>query len=367
MNRRTKIILAIAGTLALLFLLWMLKSIVLYIIIAAFVSLLGQPIVRNLSKLHIGKRYLPTSAAAGITLLLFWFLLLLSLSIFVPLLANQGNEISKINPSQLSAVISKPVLSFEKWVNESGLVGSNKFQAKDYVTKRLTGMIDISRLTSTTGEIFGTLGNILVAFFAVTFISFFFLKEKGVLTKYITLTVPVRYEENVKHMVDKINTLIVRYFTGIMIDVLLIIVMVSLGTYIVGLNIQQALMIGFFAGLLNVIPYIGPLIAIVFGMSYTIATHLASDFSTVTMPLLGLVLMVFVIVQVIDAVLFQPYIYGNSVMAHPLEIFLVIMVAANLAGVPGMVMAIPTYTILRVIAKEFFNNYKLINKITEKI
>ena len=367
MNRKTKIYLAVAGAVALLSLLWVLKSIVLYIIISAFVSLLGQPVVRLLSRIHIRKRELPRSACAGLTLLLFWCVLLLCLSIFVPLVANQGNEISKIDPSHLTKIMNQPISAIESWVNHTGLAGNTQFQVRDYVAKRLASIIDISKITATTSDLFGTLGSILVAFFAVTFISFFFLKEKGVLTKYISLMVPVRYEENVKHMVEKINTLIVRYFAGIMIDVLLIILMVSLGTYIVGLTPQQALVIGLFAGMLNVIPYIGPLIAICFGLCYTIATHLTVDFASVTLPLLGLVLLVFVIVQVIDAVLFQPYIYGNSVMAHPLEIFLVIMVAANLAGVPGMVMAIPAYTILRVIAKEFFNNYKLINKITEKI
>jgi predicted PurR-regulated permease PerM len=76
---------------------------------------------------------------------------------------------------------------------------------------------------------------------------------------------------------------------------------------------------------------------------------------------------VFISVQIIDNILFQPLIYSSSVKAHPLEIFLVIMAAGSLAGVLGMFLAIPTYTIIRVIAKEFFDNMKLVRKLTESL
>ena len=66
-------------------------------------------------------------------------------------------------------------------------------------------------------------------------------------------------------------------------------------------------------------------------------------------------------------ILFQPLIYSSSVNAHPLEIFLVIMIAGSLAGIPGMIIAIPLYTVIRVFAKEFFNKFKVVKKLTKKI
>jgi predicted PurR-regulated permease PerM len=85
------------------------------------------------------------------------------------------------------------------------------------------------------------------------------------------------------------------------------------------------------------------------------------------LPLLGLMLVVFISVQVIDNILFQPLIYASSVLAHPLEIFIVLLIAGSVAGILGMFLAIPAYTVIRVIAKEFFNNFKLVKRLTENI
>jgi predicted PurR-regulated permease PerM len=88
----------------------------------------------------------------------------------------------------------------------------------------------------------------------------------------------------------------------------------------------------------------------------------------VSRELLPLVLFIFIameITKVIDNVVFQPQIFSRSVKSHPLEIFIVILIAATIGGVIGMLIAIPAYTVLRVIAKEFFNQNKLVQKITE--
>ncbi|MCC8172941.1 MAG: AI-2E family transporter, partial [Odoribacter sp.] len=69
----------------------------------------------------------------------------------------------------------------------------------------------------------------------------------------------------------------------------------------------------------------------------------------------------------IDNFVFQPFIFCNSAYAHPLEIFLVILMAGSLAGIPGMIFAIPTYTVIRVILREFFSKYKLVKKITQSL
>ena len=63
----------------------------------------------------------------------------------------------------------------------------------------------------------------------------------------------------------------------------------------------------------------------------------------------------------------KPTLYSERVKAHPLEIFLVILIAGSLAGILGMLLAIPSYTVLRVFAKEFFSQFRLVRKLTEKI
>ncbi len=144
-------------------------------------------------------------------------------------------------------------------------------------------------------------------------------------------------------------------------------ILVTLGMMIVGLGFQLSAIIGLVAGIMNVIPYLGPLIGASIGLILGMSNNLDLDFYHKLLPLLGYMALVFIIVQIIDNVVFQPLIYGTSVKAHPLEIFLVILIAGSLAGIIGMILAIPAYTVLRTFAHEFFYRFKVVQKITEKI
>jgi predicted PurR-regulated permease PerM len=158
-----------------------------------------------------------------------------------------------------------------------------------------------------------------------------------------------------------------RYFTGILFQVSGIIILVTLGMTIVGVGFQRSILIGLIAGIMNVIPYLGPLIGSTIGVLLGIITHLHMDFYSQLLPLIMFMILVFIIVQLVDNLIFQPFIYSSSVHAHPLEIFLVIMIAANVAGIAGMILAIPTYTVLRVFAKEFFHKFEFVKKLTQNI
>jgi predicted PurR-regulated permease PerM len=96
-------------------------------------------------------------------------------------------------------------------------------------------------------------------------------------------------------------------------------------------------------------------------------SNLGSDFQTVILPTTIYVLIGFWIVQVIDNNLSQPLIFSKSVSSHPLEIFLVILIAGFLSGILGMIIAVPLYTILKVIGKEFFPENKVIQLFTKNI
>jgi predicted PurR-regulated permease PerM len=141
----------------------------------------------------------------------------------------------------------------------------------------------------------------------------------------------------------------------------------TIGLSIIGIEFNHAVLIGLFCGLFNVIPYLGPWMGAIVGLLIGAALNINASFMEHTLPLLGMMTIVFLSVQIIDNVLFQPLIYSSSVKAHPLEIFLVIMAAGSMAGVLGMFLAIPTYTIIRVVAKEFFDNMKLVRKLTESL
>jgi len=197
--------------------------------------------------------------------------------------------------------------------------------------------------------------------------TFFFLKEQALFKSGLMIFVPDKYVDKVKHAMLSVKNLLTRYFIGILLEVSFIIILDTIGLTIVGIKFEQALVFGLIAGVLNVIPYIGPFAGTVIGLFLGLITHLHLDFTGQLLPLLMFMAIVYIIVQVLDNVIFQPIIYSSSVNAHPMEIFLVIMMAGSLAGVAGMILAVPAYTILRVFAKEFFANFKLVKKLTEKI
>ena len=168
-----------------------------------------------------------------------------------------------------------------------------------------------------------------------------------------------------KHILTSTKKLLTRYFVGLLIEILIVSMLLSLGLYIIG--VDNALLIGFLAGILIIVPYIGSIVGTILGILLGISTHLGADFHTVIIPLVSKIAIIFLIVHTIDPIIFQPIIYAKSVHAHPLEIFLIILIAGKLAGIPGMIVAIPVYTLFRIFAKEFLNGFKIVQRMTENL
>jgi predicted PurR-regulated permease PerM len=132
-------------------------------------------------------------------------------------------------------------------------------------------------------------------------------------------------------------------------------------------GIPNLFIIAFLCAVLNIVPYVGPLIASILAAILTMLSNLGSDFQTVILPTTIYVLIGFWIVQIIDNNLSQPIIFSKSVSSHPLEIFLVILIAGFLSGILGMIIAVPLYTILKVVGKEFFPENTVIKLLTKNI
>ncbi len=183
--------------------------------------------------------------------------------------------------------------------------------------------------------------------------------------KIITSMVPGRYEQQTRQAVDETSRLLIRYFIGILIQVTLITLIVSLSLMLLG--VKNALLIGFFAGIMNVIPYIGPLVATAIGVMITLSSHMELSFYDEMIPLIIKVLFVFMITRLIDDIILQPNIFSKSVKAHPLEIFIVVLIGAKVGGILGMVLAIPFYTAFRVIGKVFLSEFRVIQQLTKNM
>ncbi len=340
------------------------SNIVTYVLIAWVLSMIGQPFMNFFLKLRYKKIGIGPSLAAILTMFCFFIIFALLVWIFVPPIIEQAQRLSNVDYTKIERAIEQPTKQFSNWLQQYGIIPPNK-SALDQLVLTVKNAVSPARIGNLIETTISTAGSIFVGLSSVIFITFFFLKDHSMLSEFLTAIFPAGYSGNMRTAIDDIRTLLIRYFGGILIQ------MVSITSIVAGLltilGVPNALLIGFFAALMNIIPYVGPLIGAAFGVMITFSSHLDLDFYTQIIPLVIKVLCVFPVVQMIDGFILQPYIFSNRVMAHPLEIFIVIWIGADIWGVPGMVLAIPAYTVLRVIARTFFNEFRFVQAITENM
>lgn len=360
-------LLIILGIILLGLMVWRFSSIVAYILIASVLSLIARPLVRLLGKIRIGKWQIPVSIRALLTLFAIWAFFFGFFRVFIPLVASEAQELSSIDTALVVEEFEKPIQRLEAWLNSLNLGGEEPFSLRDELQQRVASVLSIKVITDLLTTVASILGNVVWAIFAISFITFFLLREERLLAGYIVTLFPKEKESAFRHAMDSVKRLLRRYFVGILLQMTGILTLVTVGMTIVGVGFRHGLVIGLLAAVLNIIPYLGPWMGAALGILLGVATHLELDFATQLVPLIGYMMVVFIITQLTDNTVFQPVIFGTSVYAHPIEIFIVIMMAGSLAGIVGMILAIPTYTVIRVFAKEFFNNFRVVQKLTEKI
>ena len=364
---KPRTLLIIAGIALLGFMVWRFFNIVAYILIASVLSLIARPLVRLLGRIRIWKWHIPISIRALLTLIVIWTLFFGFFRLFIPLIANEAQELSNVDTSVIIRKLEEPIQRVEQWYSELTPGDEQQESLRQLLQRRLRDILNINLITDLLGTIASILGNLAWAIFAISFITFFLLREERLLLSYVITLLPEDKEVPFRRAISSIKHLLRRYFIGILLQMTGIMTLVTLGMTIVGVGFRHGLVIGLLAAVLNIIPYIGPWMGAALGILLGAASHLEMDFSTELLPLMGYMFIVFVITQLTDNTVFQPVIFGTSVYAHPIEIFIVIMMAGSLAGIVGMILAIPTYTVIRVFAKEFFNNFRVVQKLTEKI
>lgn len=347
--------------------LWYFRSIVVYILVSGVLSIMGRPLVDLLCRIRIRKLVFPRPLAALITLLVIWGLIISFLLIFVPLVTRQINYLSTLDSNRIVQLVDEPLRKIEDIFSAFDQDMEDIVSMKQYLASKVSDVLNINMIQNFLGSLFGILGNVAIAIFSISFITFFFLKDQHLFFESILMWIPDKYVDNVTRALNSIKNLLTRYFIGIIIQSTCIMTLITIGMTIVGISFQQAVVMGLICGILNVIPYVGPWLGFLISLVMGLATHMQFDFSTVVIPLVTWMAVVVGITQTIDNIVFQPVIFSNSVRAHPLEIFVVILAAGFAAGIPGMILGIPGYTVLRVFAREFFYNFKAVQKITSSL
>ena len=366
LKEKTRGILLVIGLIFVLFLVWYFSAIITYVLISVVLAFIGKPLVHWITLIKYKKFNIPKGVAAFITLVILWSIFISFFRFIIPLIIHEFDTLSQIDFANVLHSAEEPIIDFLQLFSKDPIVFDNQ-TFLDVVTENIGDKIDFSELSNLFGVIAGTIGEVLIGFFSVSFITFFFLKESNMFREVIILLVPTNYEIKVTHILDSASYLLRRYFIGLLFEVFMVMLLVTIGLSIVGLEFEHAVTIGLICGLFNIIPYLGPWMGAAVGLLIGAAINIDADFMSHTLPLLGFMILVFGSVQIADNILFQPLIYSSSVKAHPLEIFIVILAAGSLAGIMGMILAIPTYTIIRVIAKEFFDNMKIVKKLTKNL
>jgi predicted PurR-regulated permease PerM len=360
-------ILIFLGILLLLACAWYFRSIVVYILVSGVFSIMGRPLVDLFCRIHIKKWSFPRALSALVTLLIIWGLIISFFSIFIPLVTTQLNYFSTIDSEKIVMLIEGPIKKIENLIRILNKDITSELSIQDYIATKVAGVLNINMIQNFLGSIMSTLGNLIVAIFSITFITFFFLKDQHLFFESILMWVPDKYVDNVSRALYSIKRLLTRYFIGIIIQSTCIMILVTIGMTIAGIDLNQALVMGLILGILNVIPYVGPWLGLFIAIIMGVASHMNQDFATVVIPLIGYMIIVEAITHIIDNLVFQPIIFSSSVRAHPLEIFVVVLAAGFAAGIPGMILGIPAYTVMRVFAREFFYNFKAVQKITSSL
>lgn len=367
MNSVIRNILILAGILLLISAIWFFREIVVYILVSGVLSIMGRPLVDLLCRIRIWKWHFPRALSALLTLFIIWGIIITFFYIFVPLVAGQIDQLSSIDSSKLVQFIEVPIKKLEGLIKALNKDFTQEGSIRAYIITKVAGVLNINVIQNFIGSLASILGNILIAIFSISFITFFFLKDQQLFFESILIWVPDKYMNNVNRALYSIKRLLTRYFIGIVIQSTCIMTLVTIGMTIVGIELKQALVMGLILGIVNVIPYVGPWLGLFIAIIMGVASHINQDFNTVVIPLVFYMILVEAIVHLIDNVVFQPVIFSSSVKAHPLEIFIVVLAAGFAAGVPGMILGIPTYTVIRVFAREFFNNFKAIRKLTSSL
>ncbi|MBT8317163.1 MAG: AI-2E family transporter [Lutibacter sp.] len=344
----------IIGILILLYFLYSVQSIIIYLAIAAVISLIGSPIIRFLKR----KLKFPNTLAVITTMFLFLGILSGLISMFIPLIVQQGENLSLLNIDQLQSNIQNLLNQINDYFLARDIDILNELKHADLFQ-------NVTAIPNLLNSVIGTVGNISIGLFSVIFITFFFMKDTHIMENSIYVMVSDKSQNKLKKSLSTINNLLSRYFIGLVFQITILFIIYTLTLVIFG--IENAVVIAFLCSLLNLIPYVGPLIGGFLMLFLSMSSNLGQDFQTEILPTTIYVMIGYVIAQLIDNFLSQPLIFSNSVKSHPLEIFLVIMIGGVLFGVTGMIVAVPTYTAIKVILKAFLSENKIVKSLTKNL
>jgi predicted PurR-regulated permease PerM len=341
---------------AILYFLYEIQTVIVYLCISLILCLIANPLVQFLKN----KLKFSNSLAATTTIIFFILLMVGFILLFVPLIISQANNLSLLDTHKLQLQFFETERSIESYFNIQHVD-----LGKVLKDSKIASAFSFGYFSSFINSIMGFMADMGMGLVSVFFITFFFIKDQEDFKAGAKKILPDTNEDKILNSITKINHLLTRYFIGLLLQLTVVFILYLIVLMIFG-N-KNALVIAFLCAILNIIPYIGPIIGTILAALLTMISLIGSDFQSEILPTTIYVVIGFLLVQAIDNNISQPIISSKSVNSHPLEIFLVTLISGITFGIIGMVIAIPVFTMLKVILKEFFPDNKIVSVLTEKI
>ena len=344
------------------------KNVIIYILVAVVVSLIGKPVTKLLKKLRIKGKSMPDWLLAALSLVLILTFFLSVISVIIPIVSGIVKGISLTSIENAAGQISVPLSNLNDTLRHTFPSLGNTFRIETALLTEIQKLFDVSKVSSLIGSATSFLSSFGVGLFSIVFIGFFFIKDDDLFTNIITALVPDRHEKNAAAAISDIGYLLSRYFIGVLLEVTGVALVNFIGLSLIArLGFNAAIGIAFLTGILNIIPYIGPLMGGALGtvlgliLKYSSVSPVGLDVGFWAFT--AILVAIFSFTQLIDNFLYQPVIYSTSIKAKPLEIFIVLLIVGHIGGPLAMIVAIPCYTVVRVIAFRFFRHIKAIRRL----
>lgn len=353
---------ALAAAVAIL---WFFGDIVMYVLVAGVLAIMCQPLVNKVAGIKIFGKNIPRWIASIVGVLAVWIVILLFFVLLIPLISGKLSDLAHLDYQTILAPLREPMTDFGLFLNKYFKINISQSSLTEMLVGYVSQWAEMSSLTSLVGSIFSVAGSVIVAAVSISFIAFWFMKEEGLFLRMLLAVAPAKYEENVKRAVTSITALLSRYFLGVLIQIVIMTTIVTLILVCCGFKFQDAIFVGVVEGVFNIIPYVGPWIGFILS-ALSGLTFVASSGMTISYVVVVIAATILV-AQAIDNYFVSPKVFSHQLNAHPLEIFLVTLVAGSCSGVFGMLIAIPAYTVLRVLAKEFLYNFRVVRELTSNV
>ncbi|MCE3258890.1 MAG: pheromone autoinducer 2 transporter [Bacteroidetes bacterium] len=351
----------IIGIIALILFAYLFFKIVIYLMISLVLFLVGYPLTYRIERLRFGKRKIPDGIAALITIVVILGVITALFFAIIPPLITEINFLSGLNFYD----VLRNVLDQFPVIKANLLKLGDEEDLKQNITAEVNRFINPGNIESVLNNIFNYFGTIFGGTLCVLFITFFLLKDEQIVKQSLLTIAPAGHEGAMREIFKTSKRMLSKYFAGLFLDMFIVGTLVMISMTILG--IKNALIISFAAAVLNVIPYIGSVIVMIIAIFLGVSGCISTGNYELIGPTINKIFFTLLSINLIDGFIIQPYIFSNSVKAHPLEIFIITLMAAILGGIFGMVIALPVYTLIRIIAKEFLTHLKFFKKISENL